>query len=248
MDNKIRLKDLELVAAKEVDIPKIMKEIYGYKNKGVFRAIRLRKLFPKVFSQVNEIRALNVTDIVYNDTCSIKKPKNIDRITYSAMMRLNSIISDGDRVLSEVIADIIATTCFSEHFPKIDFDSDSMEFKEFKNVVSNSPLKEMFGLYNTIHIELKELNESWQEKFFSVEVKDEDYEKAGGQRMNQFNVINTIKKVCLDFNVTDNEAWQKPFFLVQVNNYEAASKAYTQDQMSKLKEIKMRSERDRQSM
>jgi hypothetical protein len=52
----------------------------------------------------------------------------------------------------------------------------------------------------------------------------------------------------LDFNVTDNEAWQKPFFLVQVNNYEAASKAYTQEQMSELKEIKMRSQRDQQRM
>ena len=74
----------------------------------------------------------------------------------------------------------------------------------------------------------------------SVHVEDKDFEQAGGNRMSQFNVINTIKMLCRDFNCTDSEAWQKSYALSQTNSYEAASRNFTQDQMRMLKEVKMK--------
>lgn len=246
MKKFIRLRDLENVVSEKVDMKNLMDEAYGFENKGIFRAFKLVKVFKQVKHDLEIVRATDVSKIAFKE-CFIKKPDHIEKITYSAMMELNGVLhKEHDIPLSEIIAKVIATTCFSENHIQ-DYNSETRAFKNFQNRILNSPLLEMFGLYNWIMKSFKESNDSWEEKFFSVEVEDPDYELAGGKRMAQFNVINTIKKTCKDFNRNDTEAWQMPYYMVQMNNYEAASSAYTQSQMTMLKESKMRTERDRQS-
>jgi hypothetical protein len=246
MKGFIRLKDLENVSSENVNIANLMHEAYGFKNKGIFKAFRFMKIWKQVNHDTNLVRATDVSKIAFKECC-IAKPSHIEKITYSAMMELNGLLSREHNVpLSEVIADIISTACFSENI-KEDFDTESKQYLYFKNRILNSPILEMFGLYNSIIEEVQKSSEDWEEKFFSVEIEDPDYEQAGGQRMAQFNVINTLKKICKDFNRNDKEAWQMPFYMVQHNSYESASKNFTQQQMTTLKEIKMRSERDRQS-
>lgn len=246
MKGYIRLMDLENVSSENVDIPELMIGAYGYKSKSVLRAILSQKLFKKVYNDINKVRSTDVSKIAFKE-CSIAKPDNIEKISYSAMMNLSRLFSQKSNLpLSEHLSEIIATSCFSANV-KNDFDTESKQYKYFKNKILNSPIVEMFGLYNWIVKSYEKSNKEWEERFFSVEVEDPDYELAGGKRMAQFNVLNTLKKICVDFNRNDKEAWQMPFYMVQMNNYEAASKAYTQHQMSLLKEIKMKSERDKQN-
>jgi hypothetical protein len=87
-------------------------------------------------------------------------------------------------------------------------------------------------------------NKIWQRNFDSVEVIDDDYEQAGGpERMSQFNALTTLKKICKDFNRNDEQAWQMPHYMVQTNNYSDACYSFTQSEMSRLKEIRMRQKR-----
>lgn len=246
MKGFLRLRDLENVTSQNIDVPKILKEAYNFKATGILRGIRFRKLFFKVYEDIKKLQNTDVSIVEYKK-CAIKKPNHIEEITYAAMMRLQSLMSKQNEMdLSELIGEIIATSCYSANHKK-DFNKNSNSYASFKQRILNQPIVEMFGIYNWIVKSTTKSNEDWQQRFFSVEVEDPDYEQAGGNRMSQFNVLNTIKKICQDFNRTDEQAWQMPFFMVQNNNYEAASKAYTQFQMSRLKEIKMRAERDRQN-
>ena len=246
MEKFIRLRDLENVSSENVDVPKIISKAYGFKYKNFLSYFKMRKLISKVNGHINKVRATDVSKIAFKE-CNIKKPDNIEKITYSAMMNLSGLLSKKENVsLSELIAEIISTSCYSANIEK-DFDTETNSYRHFKNRVLDSNILEMFGIYNWIIESFEKSNDSWEERFFSVEVEDPDYDLAGGQRMAQFNVLNTLKKICNDFNRNDKEAWQMPFYMVQMNNYESASSSFTRHQMSTLKEVKMRAERDKQN-
>lgn len=245
MEGYIKLKDLENVSSHNVDMSKIMVDSYGFKNSGVFRSLRFTRCFHKVFADVNKVRGVDVSKVELKE-CSINVPENIEMIPYAAMMNIHTLLSNNNLILSELVANIVASACFSSNV-KQPFESECIYYSWFVKKVLNQPILEMFGIYNWVVKAIKDSGEKWDKLFFSVEVEDQDYKIADNGRGAQFNVINTIKKTCQDFNVTEKMAWQMPFMIVQVNNYEGASKAYTQYQMSKLKEIKFRAERDRQN-
>ena len=242
----IRLRDLETVVSEKVDIPKLMTEAYGFKKKGLLRSVRFTKCFYKVFADVNEVRSIDISKVELKP-CGINVPTNIERIPYASMIHLQMLLKNENTTpLSELVAKVVSTVCFSSNV-KQPFDTESIYFNWFTQKVLSQPIVEMFGIYNWICKSVIESDKKWDERFFSVRVDDEDYLLADNGRMAQFNVINTIKKSCQDFNVTEKDAWQLPFIMVQTNNYEGASRAFTQHQMSRLKEAKMKAERDRQN-
>lgn len=242
----IKLKHLDVVAQDVPEYATIMKEELAYSNNWFSRKLNFIKKFKTAFLLVNEIRQINPIDLTWTEDCPIKKPTNIDFITFQAMMELQALLNGAkdSEDFTSLIAESISIACFSAHHPHLDYDSESEVFKSFKQEVLNSKYVDMFGLYNWIVQSLTESAEGWNQRFFSVEIKDDDYEAAGGSRMSQFNVISTIKSICEDFNLPFKDAWQLSYNLVQTNSYAKATQNHIQDNMRILKEAKMNAKRN----
>lgn len=241
---KLRLKDLDNVTQQDVNYSVIMKEVLGFNNYWIGRKAVFKKKFMEAYHLVKYMQNVNPKLQEYTEKCGIKKPSSIDNISFKAMMELQATLNNGgDKSIQDVMIEVITIACYSENIEG-DYLSDSDEYTRFRKRVSESPMIHMFGLYNWIDESLTRSNTDWEQKFLSVQVEDKDYELAGGHRMSQFNVINTIKCLCQEFNCTYDSAWQMSYALTQVNSYEKASRNYTQDQMRKIKEVKMKRERD----
>jgi len=241
----LRLRDLRnSVKIGRIDHAEIMRDLLGYTNNWFTRKFLFLRYFKKAFLITRELEDIDPLKVEWSENCKIKRPKSIDFISYRAMMELQMTInniSDEDDVI-DLIAKVISISCYGENIEG-NYNSNTELFKEFRDGVLSEPALHMFGLYNWIMKSIEESSEVWDKRFFSVEVVDEDYLKAGGSSMNQFNVINTVKSICQDFNLTYDEAWQMSYNLVQTNSYAKATANYIQDQMRILKEIKMKRER-----
>ena len=241
----VKLKHLDLMAAADPNYKEIMTEIVGYKNNWFSRKWKFVSQFKVAFLLTQEMRDIDPAKLEWQEeTCPIKKPANVDFITFQAMMELQTLFGAGatEENMLQVITDSIAIVCYSENHEG-DYKSDGDEFQNFKKEILNHSFKEMFGLYNWIVKDTERSVEDWNSRFFSVEVQDQDYHQAGGDRMGQFNVINTVKSICEDFNLPFDEAWQMSYNLVQTNSYAKATANHIQDNMRKLKEAKMNASR-----
>jgi hypothetical protein len=119
--------------------------------------------------------------------------------------------------------------------------------KMMESRVNNLPYDQAFGIMNWIKESLHASAIMWEKRFMSVQVEDKDYDTAGGHALNQFNVINTIKNTCTDFNVTYDEAWQMPYSVIQSKSYAKATAAHIQMKMEKLKETRMKANQKKHS-
>lgn len=241
----IKLKHLDLVSQQDPQYKRIMKEELGYTNNWWSRKLNFIKKFKAAYLLVNEIRQIDPRELSWTEDCPIDKPQNIDFITFQAFMEIQALLNGAAdaKDITDLIAQTITIACFSANHPELDYDSECEEFKKFKKQILNYKYVDMFGLYNWIVKSLTQSAEDWNQRFFSVEVKDIDYELAGGNRMAQFNVIQTIKTICADFNLPFKEAWQLSYNLVQTNSYASATQGHIQDQMRILKEGKMNAKR-----
>lgn len=241
----IKLKHLPIIGAEQLNYKDVMTEIFGYKNNWFARKFTFIKSFKAAYSLVENFRQMDPTKLKWNEeTCPIKKPVNVDYISFQAMMELQALMGEidvkGD--ISKAIAKIIAVTCYSANHEG-DYVSEGKQFEQFQKQILNHPFDEMFGLYNWIVEGVTNSVSDWDERFFSVEIEDKDYAAAGGARMSQFNVISTIKAICHDFNLPFKEAWQMSYNLVQTNSYAKATQNHIQDNMRMLKESKMNAQR-----
>ena len=242
---KLRLRDLNNIAREKPDYSIIMKEILGFKNRKIGRRFVFGRMFRMAFHLVKRGQELDLTKCEVNPESKIKVPNNIDSISFKAMMELQSVMAtpNSEDVVS-VIAEIITIVTYSVNTGK-SYRIDNILHQDFREKVLNQPLEDMMGLYNWIIKSAAESKAMWEERFFSVQVIDEEYEEAGGDRMSQFNVINTIKSLCRDFNCTESEAWQKSYGLSQTNSYAIATSRHIEDNMRQAKELKMKRERQK---
>lgn len=249
----LRLKDLENIASDNVDITIIMKEVLGYKNYPIGRKFVFENKAKKALHMINEARSVDPKECIYNPNCGIKIPQNIDYISFRAMMELRSTIGNSDDSnFTNTVAQIISIVCYQENNKDINgkplkYDSNCIEFKNFTKKILNSYVWDMMGVYNWIDKAEKESQKNWLERFMSVHVEDKDFENAGAESLNQFNVLKTIKILCRDFNVGYEKAWQMSYALTQTNSYEIATTNFVKNQLTKLKEIKMKNERKNNS-
>ena len=241
----IKLKHLDVISQETPEYATIMKEELGFKNNWFKRKFHFINNFKTAFLLINEVRGIDPTKLTWTEECPIEKPDSIDFITFQAMMELQALLNGAKDVkdITDLIAQSITIACFSANHTKLDYDSECEAFEKFKNKILNYKYVDMMGLYNWIVKSLTESADDWNQRFFSVEVKDVDYELAGGHRMSQFNVIMTIKTICEEFNLPFKEAWQLSYNLVQTNSYAKATQAHIQDQMRILKEGKMNAKR-----
>lgn len=240
----LRLKDIENIGSSRPDYTSIMKEVIGYNNFYIGRKYRFSKAFKKAHYLVTQAREIDPKLVLLDNKCLINKPNTIDNITFRAMMELQSYFGSytSEKDFGEFVARTIAIACYQENCEG-KYDSNCQQFKEFEFKVLNSPLWQMVGLYNWIDKSLQESELEWNKRFLSVQVEDADYEQAGGHRMNQFNVLNTVKAICLDFNCSYDDAWQMSYALTQTNSYAKATANHIQDQMRQVKEAKMKKQR-----
>lgn len=241
----IKLKHLDIIAQDLPQYAAIMKEELGFTNNWFSRKLNFVKKFKTAFLLVNEVRQIDPKELTWTEECPILKPDNIDFITFQAMMELQALLngSQNAKDFTDLIAQAITITCFSTNHKDLDYDSECEAFEKFKKQILNYKYVDMFGLYNWIVENITQSADNWNARFFSVEIRDEDYEVANGARMAQFNVITTIKAICEDFNLPFKDAWQLSYNLVQTNSYAKATQNHIQDNMRILKEAKMNAKR-----
>jgi hypothetical protein len=241
---QVKLKHLNIVGSEDVDYSKAMTEIAGYKNTWLSKRIRFVNKFSIVFLLIAEIRKMDISKIEESKDCKIKRPVNIDFICFQAFMELQAQLSGeiSGEGTQGAIAKAIATATYESNNEDDYKGGESKEFLKWQNKILNQPLTEMMGLFNWITKSLEESITTWNERFSSVSIDDPEYDQAGGDRMGQFNVINTIKGICTDFNVPFKEAWLMSYNLVQSNNYAQATASRIQDDMRIYKEVKLKAQ------
>lgn len=249
MIRKIKFKHLQGIVDKQADYPSIMTEVLGYRNNWLGRKWVFMWKFKQAHNLIKQIEQISPKTIKLESGCKIRRPKSIDNISFRAMMEIQALLGNpGNRKVVDLMAEMIAIACFESNVHEsIEYDSESQRYKLFKKRVLESSMIDMLGLYNWIIDALDRSRDFWERKFFNVHVEDKDYELSGGQMMNGFNVILTLKSICRDFNITIDEAWLQSYALIQTNSLAAATQNYIQDQMRIIKEAKMKAEQKRKS-
>lgn len=240
----IKLKHLGLISSEQVDFKPILFDNYRYNKWKFWKIFELIRFTKDLTLRVNEVRQMDFSKAEEVEGCPIEKPKSIDIIPFASMIELNQFIENADTDkdgIETLIANVIAMACFSANV-STDFDTESTEYQKFLNAVLNSDLVQMMGLYQWITEALNKSSEYWTERFKDVEVIDKDYMQAGGDRMNQFNVINTIKSTATDFNISYKEALQMSYGMTQANSLSKATASFVQHNMEKIIEARMKRE------
>lgn len=245
----IRLRDMEIVSQDKIDYSYIVYNIIGYKDRVIDKILfrqdkKLKIAYKRAIKLIKPIRALKPNHMQLKEGMKTKIPLSIDFISFRAMMELTAVVNQGIVTnLQDLMAHTIAIATYSENHDG-DYDSGLETFKEYRESLLDEPLDEMLSIYNWIDKSLQESQVMWERRFLSVDVEDEDYEAVNGaQKMAQFNVINTVKNLCHDFNIEYDKAWQMPYAISQTNSYAKATYSYIQDEMRQLKEQRMKMER-----
>lgn len=243
MLENFKLRHLDLISQEKVNYALLMQEIMGYENRWFNRKSRFVKSFNETIQLIEQIKNIVPKQVKLNPDCKIKYPSDIDEISFLAMMEIRALRGNhGDRLIGELMADMIAIACYSSNCTQI-FDMNSLSYRSLKSQVLNSSVGDMIGLFNWITQALEDSDKIWEERFFKIAVEDQDYVMAGGELMNQFNIIATIENICLRLNYTEKEAWQVPYVMTQMLSYKNAAQAFVQDNMRRIKERKMKSQR-----
>ena len=243
---KFELKYLDIISAEKVDYAYLLRDIRGFTKWRFWNIFYFIKLNKEIYRETERIRQLDLTKEISLEGCEIKKPEQIDLISYAAMIELHSLFSSEealDRPVGELMIETITISCFSANNTS-PYNSDSQEFRDFKTRVENCSLVPMLGLYKWISKSVEESTKTWNEAFFQVEIKNPEYDAAGGQRMRQFNVLLTLQNIAKDFNVSYTEAWQVPYGMTQVSSLASATAAHIQQTMSTIIETRMKRERE----
>lgn len=239
----MKLKFLAPLSEEKVNYREILKERLGLKKVRWYHAFYFLKTVRQLTVEIEALRNLNPKEVKEVEGCKIKRPGKIDQLPYGAMVELQVLFQNpGDRDICELITQCIAVACYHSHTDK-DFDSDKKEFQDFIKHIGEQDLVSMLGLYNWIDREINASVAKWNQLFKQVEVHDQDWDNAGGHMMSKFDVLSTIEKTCLAFNVDYKGALQMSYGLVQANNLKNSTRAFIQDKMRQNLEIKMKAKR-----
>ncbi len=243
---KVRLRHWDLLMAKELDMKLLMEELDGFAVPRFGKGKAFVSSYARVSNLVESLSTVDVGKLGRSDSCELEPPEHIDGISFMAMMELQSLIGDSSSFsFSEYVANYISICCFGKVYSKKKFNRDGKRFKRLVKRVLDMDGFEMVGLYNELSEKVLERSNYWDKAFFQVSHSDGDYIAAGGDRMKAFNVIETLKSLCADFNVSIEEAWQLPYSLSQVNSLSSATKADIERNLSEIKERKFRAQKKR---
>lgn len=237
MIEKFKLKHFDIVSSEgEKDFATLMVDILGYKNSTFGKAKFFVKNFLKVKNLISDIEKIDFEKVELNENSHIKRPSSINDIPYLAMLNLKGLIeNESELSMSNYMARVIAISTYSENRFSL-YKPDSKSFNNYIENLLNVNMFDMVSLYTHILKDVEETSKEWNERFMSVEVVDSYLEAAGGSGLSQFNVINTIKSICEDFNVTDEDAMYKSYNIVMTNSYSKAYSGFIQENIRVKKE------------
>lgn len=241
MIRKFKLKHYKLLDGDVDNWKTLLHDIFGYKDNFINRFLKLKNASIKLSELIKEVEKIEPTKIVLSELCPIKVPENIDDITFIAMMELLAVFDRDDDIIIQM-GDVVAISCFSENNSD-KFDISNASFKAFREHIEDLPIVDIFGIFNRVVKQLEDSQRTWTGLFNAVNTIDDDYIMAGGDKLNKFNVINTIKAICSDFNISYDEAWQLPYSLTQTNSLAKATSSFVENELSRIKEQKMRNNR-----
>jgi hypothetical protein len=243
MKDKLRLKHIDVLAEVDEtkrDLSSLMIDVFGYKNTFFGRKKMLFKSFFGASDLAQEVSKMDYREMKINKDSHIVNPMNIDSISYLAMLDLQRFCKDSNREeLGLHIANVNAIATYEEN-KSSKYSISSKSFIRYRDYIMEQNLFDMIGLYNWVLESIEASTKSWNERFLSVEVIDKDLDAVGGHALHQFNVVNTIKGICKDFNVGEKEAWYISYNLVMTNSYSKAYEGYLQDQIRIKKEAEMK--------
>jgi len=241
MQNKIKLKHLDVIIADQVDYAFLMTDVLGYSNSIYRKARNFYTNFKSIHDLVEEISSIQHDSVIINESSPIKYPAKIGHLSYVAYLELTDSVARNiveEDSMSSHISHIVAIACYEENkFSR--YDSTSKSFLNFKEQLMNQPLLDMIGLYNSVLQKLTADNKLWSKRFFDIEVTDKDAEDGGRGELARFNVITTLTGICNDFNVPEEDAWHISYSLVQENSYRKAYEYKIQDNVREIKEAQI---------
>lgn len=241
----IKLKFLSVVSAKKVDTRLIIKDLITYNRWKFWKIFSLIRFLNALTAKINEIREMDFKEVREVKDCKIKRPQNIDLIPFASMIEVQQYfgnVEGSSEKIENLVSNVISLVCYSQNKEK-DFDSSSEDYKEFLQEVLDSDLVEMMAIYKWIEKALEASSSQWNERFKDVETVNKDYDSAGGSRMDQFNVLTTIKNTAIDFNIPYTEAMLMSYGMTQANSLSKATANHIQEIMSKIIEARMIQER-----
>jgi hypothetical protein len=227
----MELKFLTLLSTEQVDYKVLLQEKLGRKKLRWYHSFLFLRTLTELTKEVEVLRNLDPEKVKESTNCTITRPESVEMISYGAMIELQTLFQNGgDRGIGELITEQIAICCYESHTKK-PFDSDTEDFAQFRKLVSEQEIVSMLGLHNWIHEKVEQCIEKWNNLFKEVRVYNQDWDNAGGEQMNKFNVLNTIRKICESFNVTYYQALQMPYGLTQATSLSDATQYAIQDRM-----------------
>lgn len=236
---RVKYKHIKTIISEKPDFAKLMIEIFNYKNPKFGKRKAFQKCFEQTYDLVQQVLQVDpINQVELSELCDIKYPDNLEEISFIAMMELQSQFSRQNDILDS-IKEVVAIACFESNFSR-DFDIESKLFIEFKDQIDESSFLDIYTLFNIISKKFEEMNKIWESRFLKIRIQDPDYEMIAGNTLNSFNVINSIKMICKDFNVNYDRAWHLPYSLVQTNSLSIATQHHIQYELSKLKESKLK--------
>lgn len=192
---RIKFKHLRGIVDGKPDYPSIMTEVLGYNNNWLGRRLVFSWKFKQSLSLVQSLKDVDISKIELEGDCSIRRPHNIDSISFRAMMETESLLGGAKHELHLVdkICELVAIVCFQANHKGSKYDSESFAFKHFKNRLMESSLFEVMGIYNWIDKALQDSHEAWNKRFLQVHVDDRDFQTAGGHMMGSFQYCGDLK-------------------------------------------------------
>ena len=233
-----KLRHLDLITGDDLELDKIMVEVFKYKNTWFNKTFLLRSRYLKAHSLILELGKLNFDKIVSSGDGGLKIPSNIDSLSFQSRLDIGNVKGS----YSQRVADTIAI-CTYETTHKVKYKRGAL-LDRYREHIMSLPLVKMVGVYNHLLEKLNDSNMKWEKMFMQVSVMDKHYDEANGSMwLGRFNLLKTQKKIFVDFGEGLNTAFDLPYNLVQWNNLESASQSYVHELMSKSKEREMRMKR-----
>lgn len=241
----MEIKFLTLLSKESIDYKELLKEKLGLKKVKWYHTIYFIKTFKKLVSEIEVLRNLEPKKVEESKDCKIIRPDSVDNISFGARVELQTLFENpGKKEISELIIESISLCCYESHTKNL-FDSDSTLYKEFKKLIEKEDLVQMLGLYNWIDKQYNNSVTKWNNLFTQVRVFDQDWDNAGGSMMDKFDILNTIKKSCLAFNLDYHRVLQMPYGLIKANALSDATRFFIQDKIRIIVESRMKTNREK---